>query len=124
MLQTGRRLASVAAGGQGRTLCSVFVAYAEEYLVDVKFVRDPIGTALFDHLVGAGERCRWHTEAQRFGGIEVDEQLDLCRLLDWKVGYVPAFENSGGIDADLTERLGKAAESGQARVRIRIMKVS
>ena len=47
-------------------------------------------------LVGAGEQCRWHTEAQRFGGIEVDEQLDLCRLLDWQVGYVLAFENSAG----------------------------
>src|SRR5262249_54288224 len=65
---------------RGRTLSSVFVAYAEEYLVDVKFVRDRIGTVLFDDLVGAGERCRWHTEAQRFVGLEVDEQLDLCRL--------------------------------------------
>jgi len=41
-----------------------------------------------------------------------------------KVGYVLAFENSAGIDADLTERVGKAVESGQARARIRIMKVS
>jgi hypothetical protein len=30
-----------------------FFGYAEEYLVDVKFVRDRIGTVLFDHLVGA-----------------------------------------------------------------------
>ena len=59
-----------------------------------------------------------------FGGLEVDEQLDLCRLLDWQVACLLAFENSAGIDADLTERVGKAAESGQARVRMRIMKVS
>jgi hypothetical protein len=67
-----------------------------------------------DHLVGDGG----------FGGLEVDEQLDLCRQLDWQVGCLLAFENSAGIDADLTERVGKAAESGQARVRMRIMKVS
>jgi hypothetical protein len=40
------------------SLCSVFYAYAEEYLVDVKFVRERIGTVLFDYLVGAGERHR------------------------------------------------------------------
>jgi hypothetical protein len=50
LLQTGRRLAEL-------TLWSVFFGYAEEYLVDVKFVRERIGTLLFDYLVGAGE---WH----------------------------------------------------------------
>jgi hypothetical protein len=59
---------------------------------------------LLDHPVGARERRRWPTEAQRFGGLEVDEQLELCRLLDWQVGCLLAFENSAGIDADLTER--------------------
>jgi hypothetical protein len=39
-----------------RSLCSVFLAYAEEYRVDVKFVCDWIGTILFDHLVGAGQQ--------------------------------------------------------------------
>jgi hypothetical protein len=43
-------------------------------------------------------------EAERLRGLEVDEQLDLCRLLDWQVGCLLAFENSAGIDADLTER--------------------
>jgi hypothetical protein len=41
-----------------RSLCSVFLAYAEEYRVDVKFVCDRIGTILFDHLVGAGKQWR------------------------------------------------------------------
>src|SRR5262249_57713716 len=39
-----------------RSLCSVFLAYAEEYRIDVKFVCDRIGTILFDHLVGVGKR--------------------------------------------------------------------
>jgi hypothetical protein len=48
----------VAPVGRERTLCSVFFGYAEKYLVDVKFVRDRIGTVLFDHLVGTDEQSR------------------------------------------------------------------
>ena len=43
-----------------RTLCSVFFGV----LVDVKFVRERIGTVLFDYLVGAGERHRRRVETQ------------------------------------------------------------
>src|SRR6516164_7964427 len=46
-----------------RSLCSVFLAYAEEYRADVKFVCDRIGTILFDHLVGAGQHWRWNLSA-------------------------------------------------------------
>jgi hypothetical protein len=56
-----------------RTLCSVFFAYAEEYLVDVKFVCDRIGTILFDHLVGEREQPVRNLEANRLGGLEIDD---------------------------------------------------
>ena len=50
-----------------------------------------------DHLVGAaGERQR-HGDAERLGGLEVDEELDLRGLLDRQVGELVAFENSAGI---------------------------
>src|SRR5215813_6352470 len=64
--------------------------------------------------------------ASGVGGTLMPSVLAVSRLMNSsiKVGYVLAFENSAGIDADLTERVGKAAESGQARARIRIMKVS
>jgi hypothetical protein len=40
---------------------------------------------LFDHLVG-GDEQRWrHREAERLGGLEVDHELELGRLPNWKI---------------------------------------
>ncbi len=35
---------------------------------------------LFDHLVGAGDERRRHSEAERLGGLEVDHELELRGL--------------------------------------------
>jgi hypothetical protein len=40
----------------------------------------------FDYLVGAGEQGRRHLEAERLRGGQIDNQLELGRLLDRKVG--------------------------------------
>jgi hypothetical protein len=37
---------------------------------------------LFDHLVGAGEERRWHSNAKRLGGFHIDDQLETSWLLD------------------------------------------
>ena len=43
-----------------------------------------------------------HGEAERLGGLEVDDQLDFRGLLDRQIGWLLALENPAGVDADQT----------------------
>ena len=63
---------------------------------------------LLDHLVGAAEQRQRHVEAERLGGPEIEDQLDLRGLLDRQVSGLLAFENAAGVDAALTVRIRKA----------------
>ena len=58
--------------------------------------------ASFDHLVGAGEQRVWHGEAERLSGLEIDSNVELGRLHDWKIGGLLTLENPAGIDARQT----------------------
>jgi len=53
----------------------------------------------FDHLVGATEHGKWDSDTQRLGGLEVDDQLDFRRLLDWQVGRLVTLEDPGRLSA-------------------------
>src|SRR5215472_8584751 len=64
-------------------------------------------TPSFDHLVGAGEQRRWHIEAERPSGVEVDHQLELGRLHDWQVHRLGAIEDTRGIEPDLAKGIGE-----------------
>src|SRR5215469_695171 len=48
---------------------------------------------LFDDLVGAAEQRVWDGEAERLGGLEVDDELELCRLLDWQIGRLRTLQD-------------------------------
>jgi hypothetical protein len=37
---------------------------------------------LFDYLVGNGKNTRWYCEAERLGGLNIDDEFELGRLLD------------------------------------------
>src|SRR6516164_8808035 len=58
---------------------------------------------LFDHLVGSGKQFVWDGEAERLGGLEVDDQLEPCRHLHGKIGRLLALEDA----VDISRRQAK-----------------
>ena len=56
--------------------------------------RDP----LFDHLVGERQNVRRDGDAERFGSLEIDDELVLGRLLNRQVARLGAFEDFVDID--------------------------
>ena len=61
-----------------------------------KLPRQRQGVSL-DHLVGAGEDRGRHGKAERFGGLEIDDQLEPGRLLDQKIGRLGAVEDLSSV---------------------------
>src|SRR5262249_5992621 len=48
---------------------------------------------LFDDLIRPQQQRRWDREAKGLGGLEVDDQFELRRLLDGEVGRLGALED-------------------------------
>src|SRR4030095_4766303 len=49
--------------------------------------------AFLDHLVRSHQHIRRDRQADLLGGLHMDHKLELCRLLDWNVGWLRALEN-------------------------------
>ena len=59
-------------------------------------------SSLLDYLVGNRQQRFRDGDAERLGGREIDDELELGRLHDRQVGGLGAFENAPSIDANLT----------------------
>jgi len=55
---------------------------------------------LLNHLVGAHQHRSRHSEAQRLGGLEVDDQLEGRGLLDRQIGGLGALEDLSRVSTD------------------------
>lgn len=60
---------------------------------------------LFDHLIGAAEQRQRHVDAERLGGLEIDDHLDLGEPLHRQIGGLLAFQDAPDVDANQTECL-------------------
>jgi hypothetical protein len=56
---------------------------------------------LLDHFVRARKQRRWDFQAQRLRGLEIDDELELRWLLDWKSRRLLAFQ-------DFVDEIGRA----------------
>src|SRR6516164_2657583 len=63
---------------------------------------------LFDHLIGERDQLVGNCYPDRPGSREINDQLELCRSLDRKVGWFLAFEDAASIDPDLLVHIRKA----------------
>src|SRR5262245_16235184 len=70
------------------------------------FILEPPFTS-FDHLVGAAEQHRRDCQAKRLSGPEIDDELELRRLLHREVGGLFALENAGSEQTSLPVRIEK-----------------
>jgi hypothetical protein len=60
--------------------------------------------SLFDHLVGAREHGRRHVEAKRPGRDEVDDKIELGRLLDREIGGSCALSTKSAARRDAEQQ--------------------
>src|SRR5262245_8617839 len=60
--------------------------------------------SLINHLVGTREHGRWNSEAQGVGGLKIDHQLELRRLLDWQISGLCALENFFNVAGGATRK--------------------
>src|SRR5215468_5021031 len=60
---------------------------------------------LFDHLIGALLQKERHVQAERLGGLDVDDKLELDRGLDRKIGRLFSAQDAVNIGVAARRKL-------------------
>jgi hypothetical protein len=58
---------------------------------------------LFDHLIRSHQHIRRNRQPDLFRRFEIDDEFELLRLLNWKIGGLGAFENLVDVNGGATE---------------------
>ena len=69
----------------------------------VRSVPNPEVPTALDDLVGVAHLRKRHRQSQRFGGLEIDEQLNSGRLVNWQVNRFGALTGAFVFELRLTE---------------------
>src|SRR2546426_5935208 len=78
-------------------------------------------TPLFDHLVRPEQDRLRDREAERLGGLEVDHELELCRLLDRQVAGLGAFEDFVNVGGRTAVQRGNVRAIGHEPADLRVL---
>src|SRR2546428_8514161 len=46
-----------------------------------------------NHFISPRQHIRRYRQADLLGRFQIDDELELCRLLDWEIGGLGAFQN-------------------------------
>src|SRR5215813_7815350 len=60
-----------------------------------------------DHLIRSRQQRRRDGEAEGFGGLEVNHQLELARLLYWQIARFGTLQDTVDVAGGSAEHLGK-----------------
>ena len=58
-------------------------------------------TGLLDYIVGLGKQQRWYIEAKGLCRLEIDDQFESRRLLDWQLGRLSPLQDIIDVDGCL-----------------------
>src|SRR5260370_20443343 len=88
---------------RGRRVVALHVVFTIRLTSALALTATMSGVPSLDHLIGGGQQRFWDSKAERLGGLQVDDELELGWPHDRQVGRFLAFEDAAGIDADLAK---------------------